>query len=467
MDSRAEIDRIFALQKQQHLLVRNTSAKARIEKLKAFWRAIESRIPELNHAVFEDLHKSPEEIGLTELFPVAAEVKHAVRQLKTWMTPKQVPNPIAFLGAHGQIRYEPRGVSLILSPWNFPFQLTVGPLISAIAAGNCVIVKPSEVSNHTSAFIRDLIHSTFPENEVAVFEGDQTVATALLEKPFDHIFFTGSPAVGSIVMQAAARQLIPVTLELGGKSPVIIHESADIADAARKIVWGKYLNAGQACVAPDYVMLPKSMKQPFIQAAKDAILREYPDLQTSKDYCAIINDRHFARVRTLLESAVKEGATVDAGGIVEPSKRYIAPTILSDLKKDSLILKQEIFGPLLPVITYEKIEEALLFIRELERPLGLYIFSSNDTATEFILNNTYSGAAAINDVVNYFANVELPFGGMNHSGHGNSHGFYGFRAFSHERAVLRQPKFAMMRFLYPPYTPKVKNMIDWTWRFFT
>ena len=462
-----QINRIFALQKEHCLQIRNSTANDRIAKLNALRSAIESRTSELNRAVFEDLHKSSDEVGLTELFPVIAEMKHAIRHLKTWMAPQRVPNPIAFLGAQSEIRYEPRGVSLILSPWNFPFQLTIGPLISAIAAGNCAIVKPSEVSIHTSAFIHELVTSVFTENEIAVIEGDQSVASTLLELPFDHIFFTGSPAVGSIVMQAAAKKLIPVTLELGGKSPVIIDESADIADAARKIVWGKFLNAGQACVAPDYILLPKSYKESFIQECKNAIHRHYPDLQKSPDYCAIINDRHAARLLTLLEEAVKAGAILHSGGSFEANTRYLAPTILSDIKMDSEILRQEIFGPILPILTYHTIDEALSFIRQRERPLSLYIFSTNHSTTQFILNNTYSGGACINDAVTYFANVELPFGGMNHSGHGNSHGFYGFRAFSHERAVIRQPKFTMMRYLYPPYTPKVKKLIDLTVRFFT
>lgn len=460
------IDRIFGLQLRKHPEVRRTTANERIAKLEKLKSAIFERRPALEKALQADLRKGASETALTELYPVTSEIKHATGGLKKWMKPLRVKNPLTFFGARGEIVSEPRGVVLILAPWNFPFQLAIGPLVSAIAAGNCVMLKPSEISEHTSHFIRDLIAAVFAEDEVAVVEGGPEVSQMLLEKPFHHIFFTGSSAVGKIVMQAAAKHLSSVTLELGGKSPVILHESCDFKDAARKVVWGKLMNAGQACVSPDYLFVPESRQADFVQHAKEAIAAYYGKPETDPDYCRIISDRHYKRVRSLIEDAVSRGARVETGGTSEDASRYIAPTILANVPKDSGIMKEEIFGPVLPVLTYRDLSEVISTINAGEKPLALYIFSNSKAATQAILSGTSAGGTCINDVVVHYANPELPFGGVNFSGFGSSHGHYGFKAFSHERAVLRQPKRGAMQFLYPPYTARVKKMIELTIKWF-
>ncbi len=462
----SEVDRVFELQKVHCETIRDTTASQRIEKLRRLHKNIlDHQIP-LEEALYEDLKKAPHETGLTELYPVTSEIKHACKHITQWMEPRRLKNPLVFFRAQGHIRYEPKGMSLILSPWNYPFQLAVSPVISAIAAGNCVILKPSEFSPNTSRFIKQLLEKTFPEQEVAVFEGDHTIATILLEKPFHHIFFTGSPAIGKIVMQAAAKHLSSVTLELGGKSPSIIDENYDLEDAAKKIVWGKLLNAGQTCVAPDYVLVPENQKQEFIRLAILNAQKSYGDASNSADYCKIVSLKHLIRLKNLLDGAIKAGAQLEMGGQIEESKCYFAPTILSALPHDAEILKEEIFGPILPVLSYARLSDALEFINARPRPLAAYIFSNNSYFVNNVLSQTRSGGVCINDVAVHFVNVELPFGGMNNSGIGNSHGYFGFRAFSHERAVLKQPKKGAITFFYPPYTDRMKKLIQWTVKYF-
>jgi aldehyde dehydrogenase (NAD+) len=460
------IDRIFDLQLKKHPEIRVSTADQRITRLQKLKTAIFEKRSDLEKALYADLRRGPSETALTELYPVTSEIKHAAGGLKEWMKPVRVKNPLTFVGARGEVIFEPKGVVLILAPWNFPFQLAIGPLVSAIAAGNCVMLKPSEISENTSHFIRDLISSTFPEDEVAVVEGGPDVSQMLLEKPFHHIFFTGSSAVGKIVMQAAAKHLASVTLELGGKSPVILHDSCDVKDAARKIVWGKLLNAGQLCIAPDYVLVPETKQAEFVEQAKAAMAEFYGKPESSPDYCRIISDRHFKRLRNLIDEAVTRGARIEVGGATEDASRYIAPTILTHVPQDAGIMKEEIFGPVLPVLTYHELSEAISMINSGEKPLALYIFSKSKAATETLLAGTSAGGTCINDVVVQYVNLELPFGGVNFSGFGNSHGFYGFRAFSHQRAVLRQPKRGAMQLLYPPYTDRVKKMIELTIKWF-
>jgi len=456
-----EITRVFEQQKSNCPAIRNTTVRQRIEKLQKLHAAILARRSDLEAALLNDLRKPPHETGLTELFQVTTEIKHACKNLHRWMRPEPVRNPLTFLGARGEVRFESKGSVLILSPWNFPFQLAMCPFVSAIAAGNCIIVKPSEHSPATSRFIRELISETFPEKEIAVFEGDHTVATALLELPFDHIFFTGSPAVGKIVMQAAAKHLASVTLELGGKSPVLIDSSFDLKEAARKILWGKLINAGQTCVAPDYLLIPENRQREFIGVAKETIRAMYGDPASSPDYCRIINERHQTRIRTLIQEAVEKGATLETDS-ASGGEKFVAPTLLSNVSAESNLMQEEIFGPVLPVVPYRSFEEALALIQSKAKPLSLYIFSRDKRFVEKVLRETSSGNICINDVAVQFANVELPFGGVNSSGIGNSHGHHGFKAFSNERAVLHQPKRGAMTFFYPPYTNKMKKLIDWT-----
>jgi len=461
-----EINRLFALQKANCEKVRAVGASARIAKLRNLQRNILRKKKDIEQALHEDLRKPSQETGLSEIYPVTSEIKHAGRHLRDWMEPRRLNNPLVFFRSRAHILYEPKGMCLILSPWNYPFQLALGPLVSAVAAGNCVILKPSEFSPNTSRLLQQLIEETFSKEEVAVVQGDPDVATALLDLPFHHLFFTGSPEVGKIVMRAAAKHLSSVTLELGGKSPVIIDEFYDLADAARKIVWGKLINAGQTCVAPDYLLIPESRQNEFIRLSLDCVNRMYERPEESAQYCKIISPRHLQRLRRLLQDAIDQGACVETGGDSDEASQYLAPTILSAVPPDSTILNEEIFGPILPVVPYRNLEDAIAWINARPRPLSLYIFSKNSSTVKTILDRTHSGGVCINDVVVHFVNVELPFGGINNSGIGNSHGYFGFRAFSHERAVLKQPKRGSMTFFYPPYTEKMKKLIEWTIRYF-
>ncbi|MCB1317860.1 MAG: aldehyde dehydrogenase family protein, partial [Leptospiraceae bacterium] len=315
-----------------------------------------------------------------------------------------------------------------------------------------------------------LLGDVFPEDEVAVVEGDHTVSQTLTELPFDHIFFTGSTAVGKIIMSAAAQNLASVTLELGGKSPVIVDEDADMEKAAERIAWGKVLNGGQTCVAPDYLLIAESKLDDFLQQSKNIIQEFYGEnpmaRRQSPDYCRIVNGRHYVRLRQLLEDSVKNGAEVVLGGDHADDENYIEPTYLANVDVDSAIMQEEIFGPILPILTYRSLGEAIEFINARDKPLALYVFSNNRENTEQILNRTSSGGAVVNDVIVHLANSHLPFGGVNHSGHGSYHGEFGFRALSHEKAVLRQSRlFSSIRLMYPPYTNLVKTIVNFTRKF--
>lgn len=460
------IDSIFAAQLEKFGEIRRSTAAERIARLRKLEANVLSRRKDVEAALWKDLRKGAPETAISELYPVLTEIKHSARHLKGWMKPVRAKNPISFFGARARVTYEPRGVVLVLAPWNFPFQLALGPVVSAISAGNCVILKPSEVSAATSALLKELIHETFPENEVAVVEGGPDVASALLDKPFHHIFFTGSPAIGKVVMKAASQHLASVTLELGGKSPVILDESCDLKSCAEKIIWGKLLNAGQACVAPDYLLVPQAKQSEFIQHATAAIKKLYDNPEASQDYCRIISDKHHQRIRHLIQDAIERGAIATTGGTWEESTRFIAPTILTNVKEGSAILEEEIFGPVLPVIPYRDAGEAISLINRKERPLALYIFSKSGEFVRNITQSISAGGVCVNDVVVHYVDVELPFGGINNSGFGNTHGFYGFRAFSQERGFLKQAPVASMRFLYPPYTEKVKKLIELTLKYF-
>jgi aldehyde dehydrogenase (NAD+) len=455
---------VFRNQQANRRRIKATSAGERIEKLNRLQKALDRRFDELKQAVCADLRKPESEVRLMELYPLISEIKHVRRMLGQWMRPVSVPAPLAFFGSRSQIYTEPKGVILILCPWNFPFLLSIGPLVSAIAAGNCAMVKPSELSPHTSRFVGELVSDLFDENEVAVFEGDHQLAQFLVEQPFDHIFFTGSPRVGRDVMARAAANLTSVTLELGGKSPVLIDPTADLREAATKIAWGKSVNAGQSCVAPDYVLVPEALEERFLQLLKKGLQKRYGKLDgigSNPDYCRIINARHFERLSGLVHSAVGDGARVVCGASFREEDRFVSPTVLTGVNPESPLLQEEIFGPVLPVVPYRTRDEALQFINARPRPLALYIFARNPSAVEDLLQETSAGDTVVNDVVVHFANARLPFGGFNQSGIGKAHGEAGFRAFSHQRAVMRQPKRTLTQLLYPPYTA----LVDWLIRF--
>ena len=434
-----EIDRVFEKQQARRLAVAETGARERKQKIRRLHDALLSRRDEIRQALWDDYRKPPAEVDLSEIFPVLAEARHAMRQVRSWTRPRRVPAPLALLGSRSRVVYEPKGVVLIISPWNFPINLTLGPLVSAIAAGNCAILKPSEMTPHASACMQRLLRDLFDESEVAVIEGDARVAEALLKKKFDHIFFTGSPAVGKIVMRAAAEHLTSVTLELGGKSPVIVDRTGDLDEAAKKIAWGKSLNSGQVCIAPDYILVDENVRAPFLEK-----LRAMPATQTS----LLINERHAARI-----SRLAQGAT--------PGGRNIPLTILEDVLPD-----EEIFGPLLPVISYRDLDEALRIVNDREKPLVLYLFSRDRRVINRVLQRTRAGGTVVNDTLVHFYQVNLPFGGVGESGFGKAHGRWGFEAFSNARAVLEQPtRFSMIQLLYPPYTAFKQKLIDFTLRY--
>jgi aldehyde dehydrogenase (NAD+) len=354
---------------------------------------------------------------------------------------------------------------LIISPWNYPFNLCIGPLVSALAAGNSIIIKPSEITANTSALIRQLCVEVFDPAVVSVIEGDAKVSSFLLSLPFDHIFFTGSPAVGKIVMKAAAENLASVTLELGGKSPAIVTAGARLREAAKRIAVAKFINKGQTCIAPDYVLVHHSVAEQFMARLKEQIVALFSDggkpLHESPHYARIVSNKHFARLEDLIADAVEKGATVEMGGHTDPSTRFIHPVILSNVPTGARVMEEEIFGPVLPVLTYTTLEEATRLINSKPKPLALYIFGADSRNEKKVIQETSSGSVCLNDCAIQFLHHNLPFGGINNSGMGRSHGYYGFLAFSHEKPVLRQRSgFTSVQSLYPPYTSRVKKILD-------
>jgi aldehyde dehydrogenase (NAD+) len=462
----ADMEAVFDAQRATALALRTSTAEARIASLKKLEAAVLAFRPQFYEALHADLRKPEAESDLAEIMPVVSEIRHTIKHLRSWMKTRRVMPTLTMLGTRARIRYEPKGVSLIISPWNYPVGLTLGPLACAFGAGCTAIIKPSELTPATAAVLAALIAQTFDPAEIALFEGDAAVSTALLALPFDHIFFTGSPAVGKIVMAAAAKNLSSVTLELGGKSPVIVDETADVKKAAASIMWGKFLNAGQTCIAPDYLYVHEKIKPAFLDAAKTAISKMYgPDVQASPDYCRIVNEQNFSRVKTLLDGAIGAGATVEAGGLTAEEDKYIAPTLLTNVSSASAVLQEEIFGPLLPVLSYTDIAEPLRHINAGPKPLAIYVYGKDTAKIERMIGETSSGGAAVNMAVLQFSHNNLPFGGVNNSGIGSSHGVFGFRAFSHERAMLAD-KFSTTKMLFPPYTPRVKRLIKLLLRYF-
>jgi len=458
---------VFETQRATSLRLRNSTAAERIAKLKKLEAAVLFHKQDLYDALKADLHKPEAEADLSEIMPVISEIRHTARHLKSWMRTRAVAPTMAMLGTQARIRYEPKGVCLIISPWNYPINLTLGPLVCAIAAGNTAIIKPSEVAPACAAVMARIIAETFAPSEVAYFEGGADVSTALLELPFDHIFFTGSPAIGKIVMAAAAKHLTSVTLELGGKSPVIVDETADIKKAAASVMWGKFINCGQTCIAPDYLFVQEKILPEFLAACKAAITHMFgPDAKSSPDYCRIINTRHFARIHRLLDDATAHGAKLVTGGAGDEAGKFLAPTLLTDIDTNSAIMQEEIFGPLLPIIPYADITKVLAHINDNPKPLALYVYSKSQRQIDRILAETSSGGACVNMSMLHFSHNNLPFGGVNNSGVGSSHGIFGFRAFSHERAVLRD-KMSVIPMLFPPYTAKVRTLINLTMKYFT
>lgn len=458
-----ELRTAFAVQHQHAPQMALTTADGRIERIRRLHTWIMAHEADIQRAMYNDFRKPAAEVIVGELLALYGEIKHTLRHLKQWMKPQVVPTSLVMMGTKSHIRHEPKGNVLIIAPWNYPFALTIRPLVSAIAAGNVAILKPSELTPHTAGLIKRMIAELFPPEEVLVFEGDADVAQALLDLPFNHIFFTGSPAVGRVVMAAAAKHLASVTLELGGKSPAIVDASADVKQAAAQLAWGKCLNNGQTCIAPDYLLVHQSLKQPFMQAFQASLTAMYsPDgkpVEASDSYARIVNNRHFERIRALVDDAVAKGASVTLGGKMNADQNFIEPTVLEGVTDEMQVMQDEIFGPVLPVLTYATLDDALRIVNGREKPLALYIHSRNRQNTQYILDRTSAGDTVVNDTLIQFGNVELPFGGVNNSGLGKSNGFFSFQEFSNQRGVM-QRDFGTMKFIYPPYTDKVKKLIQ-------
>ncbi len=455
----AEIQRVFAKQQAHAVRLRTSTAAERIARLHKLRDALLNRKEAIYRACYADFKKPQAEVDLTELTPVFAEIKHTAKHLKRWMKPQYVWPTALMFGTSTRVRSEPKGVSLIISPWNYPLNLTFMPLVSAIAAGCTAILKPSEMTPHLSALMAEIVSDTFSEEDVALFEGEVDVSTALLDLPFDHIFFTGSPGVGKVVMAAAAKHLTSVTLELGGKSPTVIDETADLERAAKGVLFGKYTNAGQTCIAPDYIFVHVGIKEKFIEACRKRLTECYgADVEQSGDLARVVNSRHFGRINKLLEDAIAKGAKVAAGGQTNTADNYIAPTLLTDIPAEADIMDEEIFGPLLPILGFSDLDTVIRSINAKPKPLALYMYGKDPQRIERVLKNTSAGGTCVNTCVTQYLHMNAPFGGVNNSGIGSSHGIWGFRAFSHERTTVVN-KFSASILFAPPYTDFVRRLI--------
>ena len=428
----------------------------RIDMLKKFRKAIIENDELISAALKADLNKQPFESYMCETGLLLEEINFHIKRLKKWSKTRRVKSGIGQLPGKSYVCPEPYGVVLIMAPWNYPVQLCLMPLVGAISAGNCAVVKPSAYAPESSRVISKLIESAFPTGFVTAVEGGRDANKALLDEPFDYIFFTGSVAVGKTVMEAAAKRLTPVTLELGGKSPIIVDETANLPLAARRIAFGKVLNAGQTCVAPDYLMIEKSVEAPFIEEYKKALASFFPEGDMS-GMVRIINDKHFERVCNILDNS----GSIAIGGARDAETRFIEPAVLTGVPIDSPAMQQEIFGPVLPVLQYEKLDDCIDFIRSRPKPLALYIFSENKMNQEKVLNSCSFGGGCINDTVIHLASSHMSFGGVGESGMGSYHGKKSFDTFTHYRSVLKQGKLDV-KLRYFPYKSgkeKITRMI--------
>ena len=423
----------------------------RVQQLNTLKQAVIEHEPDIVEALRADLNKPEFEAYATEIW-VRREIDYALKHIKSWTKPKKVTIPIEQFPGAARIYPEPLGVVLIIGAWNYPFQLIISPLVGAIAAGNCAILKPSEIAPHTSQVLADIIQKHFDSAYIAVLEGGVEISQQLLAEKFDHIFFTGGRAIGKIVMEAAAKHLTPVTLELGGKSPCIVDDDINIEHTARRITWGKFLNAGQTCIAPDYLLVNRTIKQDFLAAIQKSIREFYGDNPaTSSDYARIINQKQFNRLVEFLKSG-----EIIIGGETDPSSCYIAPTVIDNISLEQPVMQEEIFGPILPVIQYTDLTEAIAMINARPKPLALYFFSTNKKLQEQVLRETSSGNVCINHTVMQFGVSSLPFGGVGDSGIGSYHGKAGFDTFSHYKSVLNKSFQLDLKLLYPPYKGKLQ-----------
>ncbi|MBE9174415.1 aldehyde dehydrogenase family protein [Synechocystis salina LEGE 06155] len=450
---------IVAEQREFFRLSKTQSVGERLSLLSKLKAQIQAQEEEIIAALRQDFGKPPFESYVNEILGVIREINYYQKHLQQWSNPQRVGVNLLVFPATAQLRPEPLGVVLIISPWNYPFYLCLMPLIGAIAAGNCAVVKPSEYTPAISGVIAQLIRSVFPPAWATVVEGDETVSQQLLQEKFDHIFFTGSPRVGRLIMAAAAGQLTPVTLELGGKSPCVVDREINLEETAKRIIWGKLVNAGQTCVAPDYLLVDQSCLGQLLPALQQAIKTLFGEnLAQSPDYTRIINQRQWSRLVGLLSHG-----KVIMGGDYNEGDRYMAPTLIIDPDLNSPLMQEEIFGPILPILTYENLAEAMDFINAKPKPLALYFFSNNQQKQEQILQSTSSGSVCLNDILLHLTVAQLPFGGVGESGMGRYHGKASFDTFSNHKSILRRPFWGETNLRYPPYGKKM-NLIK---RFFS
>ncbi len=451
----ADINVIMEKQRDFFLTGKTRNVSYRKYHLVRLGQSIKRHEQDIYDALKKDLNKAPFEAYATEVGMVLDELRHVLKHINSWAAPKRVPTPLVSFLSFSRIYSEPYGIALIMSPWNYPFQLTLEPLIGALAAGNCAVVKPSFYSPNTSLIIEEIIHEVFKEEYVTVVQGGRNANQSLLEQKFDYIFFTGSVAVGRTVMEAAAKHLTPVTLELGGKSPCIVDETADIDMAARRIVWGKFLNAGQTCVAPDYLLVSPAVKEELITRMRKYILKFYGSNPCeNENYPKIINEKHYNRLLKLME-----GENIVYGGKASAATSQIEPTILNHIEWNSRIMQEEIFGPILPVLEYHNLKDIIRMINCRPKPLALYYFTRSRANEKMVIKNISYGGGCINDTVVHLATSRMPFGGVGESGMGGYHGKSSFDTFSHKKSVLKKVNWIDVPLRYPPYKEAVLKMV--------
>ena len=449
-------------------IVNNSSARTRIKKLKKLKEIILKNRVKIKEALKKDFKKNPSEVDLTEIFPIVSEINFTVNNLRKWMKDEYVRTPLTLLGSKSFIRYEAKGVVLIITPWNFPINLSFISLINALSAGNSILIKPSEITSETSYVIKDIIEETFDEKEVSVVLGGVDLAREILKLKFNHILFIGSPTIGSEVMKSASVHLSSVTLELGGKSPTIIDKNCDLKKAAKRVVWAKLINNGQVCIAPDYVLIHEDIKNKFVKYVINSIKKLYGDnINNSQSYCRIVNNNHFKRLKNLIDDSLKNNSKILYGGNTDSNENYIEPTLIENIDKDSKIFNEEIFGPILPIFTFKKIDEAITFINKKNKPLALYIFSSDNKNINKVLEETSSGGVCINHNTLHYSNYNLPFGGIGNSGFGRCHGEFGFKELSNKKSIFKQfLPFSPTDILMPPYNSFKQKIINLIIKYF-
>ena len=441
----ADIQEILTKQRTFFETEQTKNISFRLKQLDALTHGLMANEQKIFDALKKDLNKSDFEAFLTEFSMILEEIRYTKKKLRSWARPKKKRTPLTLFGAKSWIYPEPYGIVLIISPWNYPIYLTFGPLIGAIAAGNCAIIKPSELAPNTSRVLYKIISDLFPEDYVAVIEGDVETSKALLNEKFDYIFFTGSTHVARSVMEQAAKHLTPVTLELGGKSPCIVDETANLKLAAKRIAWGKCLNAGQTCIAPDYVLVHERVKDALIEELKTNIQNLYTnDPLSCNHWPRIINERHFERILRLIENE-----TIIFGGRSDKSKLQIEPTLLANVSWESPVMQEEIFGPVLPILTYSDLDEAIRRIKEKPKPLAFYLFTQNKNVQKKVLQSVSFGGGSINDTIYHIATPHLPFGGVGDSGIGQYHGKASFDTFTHYKSILKQTNLFDLPMRYP------------------